>query len=148
MLKFLLLEVVKFYVNNLTRPKQREKRYCHYFIGGLAVVGLIILIIADYIYIYEAIDYTPYLATLLIISTSLFLLAVIIKLVSLWLNRKERREEIVADSGGISSLAKDILPVVVSMIPVGIIAYVIWSKIQVKILGKKLNLKDSIKRLF
>lgn len=146
MLKFVLLELLKAYAKKLTMPRQREKHYSNYVIAILGVVGLILLIVADYIYLYDAEDYALYLPGLLKTSTAFFILAVITKLFSLWMNRKERQEEVV-NSLAITSIAKEFLPIIVSAIPIGIIAYVLWAKIQVKVLGKKLSLKDSLKRL-
>lgn len=149
MLKFLLLEIIKAYTKKLIMPRERKKQYSHYFIAFFSVVGLVLLLIADYIYFYSVADDAPSsIGVLLIISTALFILALAIKLVCLWLNRKEIEEQEVLDTGGIVSLAKDFLPIIVSMVPVGIIAYIIWAKIQVKVFGKKLDFKDAVKRLF
>jgi amino acid transporter len=148
MLKFLLLELVKAYTKKLIMPRERKKQYSNYFIAFFCVVGLILLLIADYIYLYSIEDYTSSVSVLLIISTAFFLLALAIKLISLWLNRKELEDEEVLDTGGVVSLVKDLMPIIVSMVPVGIIVYIIWAKIQVKVFGKKLDLKTVVRRLF
>lgn len=146
MLKFLLLELVKAYVRKITTPKQPEKQYSHCFIAFFSIIALFLLIGADYIYLYDVTNYLPYVATLLKISTILFLLSVLIKLISVWLCKSEKKREI-AETGSLPQVVFDCLPTIVSMIPVGIIAYVLWAKIQVKVLGKNTCLKDSLNRL-
>lgn len=147
MLKFLLLELVKAYLTNTIPPPKEEKRYSNYFIVTFVIVALLLLMLADYIYIYDEFRYVPYLKSLLITSTTLLLVAVVIKLSSLYLNQKKHHEELLGIKD-LPSVITEIVPVVVSMIPVAVVGYILWAKIQVKFPGKAKRLKSTIKRLF
>lgn len=152
MLKLLLLELLKSYLSVSTQKKEK-KRYSNYFVGSFAVIALILLMIADYIYIGNNIRYISYLGNILLISTTFLVVAVVIKLICLWLELEEKQEkpQELLDSRGLSNIFKDIVPVLVSMIPISIVAYILWAKIQVKFFGKKVDLKNallSLKRLW
>lgn len=147
MFKVLLLELVKLYAKNLIGTPKENKRYSGYFIGFFVIVALILLVIADYIYIYNSIEYIAYVGVLLKISTSLFLMAGIIKLCALWLHWKKKQSELSSDITDFPSVTNDILPVVISMIPIGVVAYIIWVKVQVRFSGKTGKLRASLLRM-
>lgn len=142
MVKFLLLQIIKAYIG---APRKKEPR-SNFLVGFLAVIALIFLLLADYIYIYNAMDYVNYIGVFLKISTVLFVVAVLIKLFTLWLNQRNRERESL-DVGGLSHIVTDALPILISMIPVSIVAYILWTKIQVKFSGRRERWKDSIRSL-
>lgn len=141
MLKFLLFQLIKSYITTTTAPVKEEKRYSNYVIGAFGVVALLLLVVADYIYLYGELEYMAYMRILLITSTLLLVSAVIIKLFCLWFNRKAKSQQLLHEQG-LSRVVSEVLPIVVSMIPVGVIAYVIWAKIKTKFSGKTIKWKN------
>lgn len=145
MLKILLLQLLKAYVINVTAPKKEKKQYSHYFIGTFAVISVILLTITEYIFIYDQVDYMVFAKNLLKIGIIFLWIAVIIKLLSLWTNRKAKQAEY-SETYGLSSMINDFIPVAISMIPISIIAYIIWTKIQIGFSGKKERWKNTLRR--
>ncbi len=144
MVKLLLIELIKFYV---TTPVVKEKkRYSNYFIGTFIGIALILLILVDFIYIFDEVGYMIYMKDLLMVSTFFLVAAGIVKLLSLWVHRQARLEEL-SGMDGLPRVIKELLPVVVSMIPLSLVAYVIWAKIQVKFFGRTVQWKSTVKRL-
>jgi len=138
MFKFILLELVKSYAANETPAK---KSYSHLFSGILFLIAFIFLAFADYLYLYNFLGHESGVQNFLIISTALFLIALLIQIFSMCLNRKNKRRAL-STAGALQKVVAEVLPIVVRLAPVGIIGYVVWMRVRSKMGHKNIDWKS------
>ena len=128
MLKLILCELLKAY---LTKEK---KPYRNYFSEIFVVIGLLLLVVTDYIYFQNE---TKYIGGLLISSTILFAIALVIKVIYYYLNKNRK-------DNPVPSMILEVVPLIIRLLPAGVLSFIVCELIKSKLASK---FKKSVKKL-
>lgn len=123
MFKLILVELLKSYIAD---EKPTKKSYSNIVCGIFILLGLFSLALADYYYFHQ-----HNIKTLLIASTAFLLIAILMKLFYMWLNRKTKQQAR-SVAASLQKIIIEILPIAARLAPIGFAGYFAWKRARSK----------------